>query len=384
MADIESYKKRNGETAYKFQVYTGINPLTGRKSNTKKQGFRTKREATIALKRIEAQVSQGTYYKTNKEKTTFEEVFIKWRKRYKNEVNPATLLKVDQMFNNRLLPAFGHYLVDQIDSDMIQDQIEKWKEFSSCRKWINHMHRVMQQAIKDRYITLNPCDFVTIPKVQKKKKEKTFYETSELQKFVEALERWNDIQGRAMIRLLAFTGIRVGEAAALEWSDLDVENKVISINKAISRKEDRNSKKSKQFLKEPKNFPSIRHTSVDRKTVEYLLEWKKYNTSDIIFINSKGKWVDNSNVRRWQMQVTRLAGLEFIPVHKMRHTHASLLFEAGATPKEVQKRLGHGKIETTMDVYTHTTQLSRDQFAEKFSEHIEKMSGDSKKDSKDL
>lgn len=384
MDPIEKYKKNNGEAAYKFQVYTGINPLTGRKSNTKKQGFRTKKEANIALQRIKNQVAQGTYFNTTKQSLTFEELYIKWRNSYKNGVNPSTLLKCDQLFENRLLPAFGEYLISKLDSDIIQDQINAWKNFVSCRKWINHMSRVMQLAVKLQYITINPCDFVTIPKIQNKKKKKEFYETDELHQYMQALNTWNDLQGRAMIRLLAFTGIRVGEASALEWSDIDIENKTLNINKAISRKKDKKSGKSIQFLKDPKNFPSIRYTSIDSETIDYLLEWKKYNTSDNIFTNSKGKWIDNSNVRRWQLTVTKLAGLEFIPVHKIRHTHATLLFEAGATPKEVQQRLGHGKINTTMDIYTHTTRYSRDQFAETFSKHVEKISRDSKKDSKDF
>lgn len=384
MDPIEKYKKNNGETAYRFQVYTGINPLTGRKSNTKKQGFKTKREANIALQRIKNQVVQGTYFNTNKQSLTFEELYVKWRNSYKNGVNPSTLLKCDQLFENRLLPAFGEYLISKLDSDIIQDQINEWKNFVSCRKWINHMSRVMQLAVKLQYITVNPCDFVTIPKIQNNKKKKEFYETDELRQYMQALDDWNDLQGRAMIRLLAFTGIRVGEASALVWSDIDIENKTLNINKAISRKKDKKTGNSMQFLKDPKNFPSIRYTSIDEETINYLMEWKKYNSSDNIFVNSKGKWIDNSNVRRWQLQVTKLAGLEFIPVHKIRHTHATLLFEAGATPKEVQQRLGHGKIDTTMDIYTHTTRYSRDQFAETFSKHVKKMTWDSKKDSKEL
>lgn len=236
MDPIEKYKKNNGETAYKFQVYTGINPLTGRKSNTKKQGFRTKKEANIALQRIKNQVAQGTYFNTTKQSLTFEELYIKWRNSYKNGVNPSTLLKCDQLFENRLLPAFGEYLISKLDSDIIQNQINEWKNFVSCRKWINHMSRVMQLAVKLQYIKVNPCDFVTIPKIQKKKKEKEFYETSELQQYIHALDNWYDIQGRAMIRLLVFTGIRISEASALEWSDIDIENKTLNINKAISRK----------------------------------------------------------------------------------------------------------------------------------------------------
>lgn len=63
--------------------------------------------------------------------------------------------------------------------------------------------------------------------------------------------------------------------------------------------------------------------------------------------------------------------IERISVHGLRHTHASLLFEAGASIKEVQHRLGHANIKMTMDVYTHVTRQSRDDFAEKFANFID-------------
>lgn len=63
--------------------------------------------------------------------------------------------------------------------------------------------------------------------------------------------------------------------------------------------------------------------------------------------------------------------LHRIHVNGFRHTHASLLFESGATFKEVQARLGHSDIKTTMDIYMHITQSSREKLAEKFQKHID-------------
>ncbi|MDO0996653.1 tyrosine-type recombinase/integrase [Staphylococcus hominis] len=64
------------------------------------------------------------------------------------------------------------------------------------------------------------------------------------------------------------------------------------------------------------------------------------------------------------------SNLHKIHVHGFRHTHASLLFESGATLKEVQVRLGHSDIKTTMDIYTHITQSSREKLADKFNRYV--------------
>lgn len=60
-----------------------------------------------------------------------------------------------------------------------------------------------------------------------------------------------------------------------------------------------------------------------------------------------------------------------ISTHGFRHTHASLLFESGATLKDVQYRLGHSDIQTTMDIYTHVTKQAKEQLAERFNEYID-------------
>lgn len=70
------------------------------------------------------------------------------------------------------------------------------------------------------------------------------------------------------------------------------------------------------------------------------------------------------------MSLAKDAGVEFVNVHGLRHTHASLLFEGGASIKYVMHRLGHKDIETTMNIYTHVTKKSIEDFSEKFSDYF--------------
>ena len=101
------------------------------------------------------------------------------------------------------------------------------------------------------------------------------------------------------------------------------------------------------------------------------MDWKKYNNHNRIFNNTKGSFLTPSKPRRWFRSIIKNTELEPIPIHGFRHTHASLLFEAGASIKEVQKRLGHSKASVTMEVYTHVTKEARDTFAEKFANYID-------------
>lgn len=375
MADIKKYVKKNGESAYKFSVYTGINPLTGKKSKTRRHGFKTKREANIALKRIQAQVANNTYYDVkDKKDMTFKDVYESWRETYKNTVEESTLLKNDGMFNNRILPAFGDNLISKITPDMIQKQINEWSSYSNASKWLDEMSRIFHHARKQQIVVSNPCELVTKPKKPKKEELKSFYESDELKKFMTALEDYDNLQAQAMLRLLAFTGLRKGEAIALTWEDIDPISNTIKVDKAVSRRTVPGSgdkKKTELYLKDPKNYTSKRLTTIDKRTLDILLEWREHHSNELVFINERGKWLSPSKPRKWLRSVANKAGLDPIPVHKLRHTHATLLHEAGATMEEIQRRLGHFDISTTQNTYTHLTKAQRDDFAERFSNHID-------------
>lgn len=373
MSEIKKYVKKNGEAAYKFTVYTGVHPLTGKKSQTTRQGFKTKRDANVVLKRIQAQVANHTYYDVKEKKDmTFHDVYESWRESYKNTVAESTLLKNDGMFSNRILPAFGSYLISKIDANMIQKQVNEWSGYSNASKWLDETSRVFHHARKQQIVFSNPCELVTKPKKPKKTATKTFYETDELKRFMDVLDDSDNLQAKAMLRLLAFTGLRKGEAIALTWEDIDPVNYTINVDKAVSRRKVSGSKKKTElYLKDPKNYTSKRITTIDNKTLNLLLEWREHNPHRWIFVSALGKWLSPSKPRKWLISTAEKAGLDPIPVHKLRHTHATLLHEAGATMEEIQRRLGHYDISTTQNTYTHLTKTQRDDFAERFSNHID-------------
>ncbi|WP_225743330.1 site-specific integrase [Marinilactibacillus sp. Marseille-P9653] len=371
MAQLRKYTKSNGSTAWMFKIYLGVDPNTGKEKHTTKRGFRTQKDAKIALKRLEAKVADGTIFNTTDDQNySFKDVWIEWREGYKQSVSESTLLKTDRMFKLHILPIFGDYKVKSLDTATAQSGVNNWSEYVSSNKMIGYAKSVMNYALTEEYVIRNPFDLIVKPKVEPLKKEKKFYETDELKKLMSAIDDWDHLQARALIRLIAFTGLRRGEALALTWDDLDEKNKTLMVNKALGRKE--REGKTEIYLKGPKNKASNRIASVDQKTMDMLLEWKEFNESKWIFTNERNDgWLTLSKPVKWLKIAEKKAGLPYLDVHGLRHTHASLLFEAGASVKEVQARLGHGQASTTMEIYTHITNASRDSFAEKFSDHVD-------------
>ena len=181
-----------------------------------------------------------------------------------------------------------------------------------------------------------------------------------------------------VFRVLAFTGMRKGELAALKWSDVDFNNGTITIDKTVAI-----DSNGGLHIQTPKTRKSIRTISVDDTTLNALRTWKNELRKELfkqgknidksdgfIFHRNNGNFI-NKYIDQFLPSFLRKYVLPPIKPHGFRHTHASLLFESGASIKEVQDRLGHENIKTTMDIYTHVTKSAREKTAEKFAKYID-------------
>jgi integrase len=132
----------------------------------------------------------------------------------------------------------------------------------------------------------------------------------------------------------------------------------------------------------PKTRNSIRNVNVDDDTINLLTEWKSEQTTQLkvlghkpkadqlVFSNIDNEFLQLGQPRKWLVRLQKKYQLEPLSVHGFRHTHCSLLFEAGASIKEVQDRLGHSDVKTTMDIYNHLTEEAKGKTVELFENHL--------------
>ena len=122
---------------------------------------------------------------------------------------------------------------------------------------------------------------------------------------------------------------------------------------------------------------------MNEATMVILKEWKKkqqqaylmlgYNTlnkNQLVFSNTKNDLIQPTKTNDWLKSIINKHNLPAITTHGFRHTHCSLLFEAGAKIKEVQDRLGHSDIKTTMDIYAHVTKQAKEDAILKFDNYL--------------
>lgn len=379
---IKSYELKNGEKRYMFQVYVGVNPLTGKDQRTTRRGFKTKKEAQLALSRIQLEIDRGTF--GTKSLETYQDVYNDWIKEYEKSVEESTFVKVKSFFKHQIIPAFGKYRIEKIDIKTCKRHLENWKEkFKDYNSLRSYASMVLDHAVEEKIIERNVMKDV---KVSKRKSnddknepvEENFYDRDELIKFLSLVEKNMSYKVYALFRLLAFTGMRKGEALALTWNDINFKDNTLHINKAISRGVD-----GRLYVKSTKTGEA-RTITMDALTMSILEHWRTkqkqdylklgYNTlqpKQLVFNNRNNTFINPTLTNTWIKRLQTKHNLKEISTHGLRHTHCSLLFEAGATLKEVQERLGHTNIKTTMNIYTHVTQKAKEETAEKFARYMD-------------
>ncbi|PIC73321.1 site-specific integrase [Sporosarcina sp. P17b] len=375
---IEDYTLKNGQKRYRFKVYVGIDALTGNEKRTTRSNFKTKKEAELALARIKVEISKGTFQ--NQRVETYEDIYKLWVVSYEKTVEASTFVKTEGIFRNHILPSMGAYRIERIHVDICQKHLNEWaSKLKNFRMVKSYAAKVLDFAIKRNFIQTNPFTYVDSP-VNNKRQSLTdedeivnFYSREQLIEFLSCLEREDNCKVYTLFRLLAFSGMRKGEALALTWNDLNFTANEIRINKAISRGKD-----SQLYVKSTKTGIA-RTIKMDESTMAILKLWKKeqkkvYEELDIslsksqqlVFSNEHNEFLQPTKTRKWMVSVQKKYQLAPITTHGLRHTHCSLLFEAGANLKDVQDRLGHSDVQTTMNIYAHVSEKAKEEAINRF------------------
>lgn len=386
MSNIKKITLKNGDIRYELNAYLGIDPHTGKKKRTRRR-FLSHKEARLASAQLKLDMHQHGTNSINA--YTFEDVYELWLTNHQFELRATTLASKKSKFRAQILPKFGHLIIQDITTVYCQEVANEWgKKFKTLQDYTIQTSLVFKFAERMGFINKNPMNDIVLPRYHDDnyytKKERNFLTKNELSVFMELLINEENLQYYSLFRLLAFTGLRKGEALALHWSDIDWDSQTIHIKKSLAHVG------GKSVLHHPKTISSIRKISIDPVTLRALNEWK---IEQVNFYNDFGFKVSENDTqpifvryvhRRKTMDYMREAtpndilnaffdrhpNLKRIKVHGFRHTHASLLFEAGASLKDVQARLGHGDIQTTMNIYTHVTDTSRERVANMFQDYM--------------
>ena len=371
--------EKRGKNSYRLVVFKGYD-LDGKAIRHQKTiHCKNKSEAQTELAKFLTQVESGLVIDGSV--PTFAQFVEIWTRDYAlKELAPSTYYRYKRMLETRIIPYFGHYKLDKIkptdimrfydlleqDAQLVRKKNNNGKKTRKplSQKTILEHHRLLSamlhKAVYWQLIISNPAERVQPPKASKP--TRPHYDEEQTKILVDNLQKLtgNNIKYRVAILLDIFTGARLGELVGLEWSDIDLKNGIININKSSQYLSQKGV-----FTKSPKTESSIRDVAIPDFIVSLLEEYKLWYEeqksicgdfwyeSDRLFVQDNGKPIHPSTISKWFEKFVKQIGLPVINFHGLRHTNATLLIAQQVDVATVSARLGHAQITTTYNFYVH-------------------------------
>lgn len=402
--------KNNGTISYTQRgVYIGIDVKTGKKV-TKSITAKTLR--SLERKIIQARLDFEAKGSTLKEMlgiSNFEELAEAWFTSFTTWVTSQnTINRVRGYLNTYLIPKFGEYKPEEIKSADIQlwvnqlaHQSKKSVESGVKKSKKGHakdfgavlykLSDIFDFGITNFELTQNPARTVKIPpKPKSSKKRIMVLHEDDLAIWLNYLNTLPDTRANRRFKVICDTllasALRINELLALTINDLDFETNEIIVNKTLMWKAGNKELgiKGEMICKNSaKTDSGNRRVAVPHETLENLQTFynemycyfKKHGipTVDLIFPTIYGNYMCDRNERTTLKKRLTELGLPDYGFHLFRHTHASLMLNAGANWKELQVRMGHKSIKTTMDTYTELAPKKKAEAVDLYIKEITKI-----------
>lgn len=365
MASYEQLSK------YNWKATVSLGYEKGKQLKTRKQGFKSKKEAEKWVTETLNQKHKG-YIAPSTSNILFKDYIQKWFNEYK-VLNVSINTKNDYIYriNAHVIPMIGDYKLNELTTAIIQDFYNKLiskKNMKpvSAKKVFDIVNGCLKYAKKSKLIYELPTD---IEKQKLSKPEIEFWSKEEIDFFLDEIK---DHYLYNPVFLDVLTGLRIGELCGLKWCDIDLNNGTIEINRQVIQ-----DRISKQLI-----LSSILKTSTSHRVItlpqilaDHLKTIKEDNNAtqnDFVILNRDGFMCNPRNlsmnftktVAKYQKSIddfkkenkevpSHYMQLKQISFHGLRHTHATLLIFNNENIKVVSERLGHTNIGITLNTYTH-------------------------------
>jgi len=339
---------------YRVVIECGRDPATGKRKRIVRRVEGRKADAEAVLEQLKAELRQGTYVEPSK--MTVAEWLHTWLHEYKKlELRPSTWESYEVIIRNHLVPAVGAIPLQDLRTEHLQKLYNDKIKAGLSAQTVHHIHKVihsaLDKAVETRKIPHNVSEAVTLPPIRRK--EIQTLTPDEQERFLAAIREHR--LGPAFLLLLG-TGMRRGELLALQWQDVDLKKGLVHIRRGLTYV------RGQFVFQEPKTEKSKRIIPLPNAVIEALLDHQyktiaegNFGPDKPVFCTQTGNYYLPRNFNRAFYRICQKAGIDK-NLHALRHTFATRLLEQGENLKVVQEILGHAKISTTADIYSHVTQ----------------------------
>lgn len=341
-----------------FTIDAGRRP-DGQRKQVTRSGFASKREAQAALNEATERQRTGMLAVDTLTVGDFLDAWLAGKRR----LRATTVRNYSGHIHRYLHPALGQlrladlspHHVDQLYADLLSGRY-----VGATASTVHHVHRTLRSAlnsaVKRRLISWNPAEHVDLP--EHRKARGAVWEPTQVGRFLDSSA---DHRLYALFHLIAFTGMRRGEAMGLHWADVNLDAQLLVVQWQVT-----DAGKGPQ-LGAPKTDSGSRVVPVDGFTVDVLRRHRDLQRREreawgnswedlgLVFTKPNGGILRPDAVTVLFTRLVAQAGVPRIRLHDLRHTHASLALAAGVDIKVVSSRLGHSTTTITADLYTHVS-----------------------------
>lgn len=403
-------KKPNWE--YRFEAAK----VNGKRKHISKSGFATKKDAQIAgTSAMSEYNSSGIHFEPNDISVSdymdiWFDLYVVPNLKYNTQVGYT------QTINNHIKPTFGSYKLNSINPTVLQAYANQLQTSGYSKAMITNILHLLSGAFDYAvhplgYIKDNPMRYVKPPKIDKAPRERICLSIEDFNRIIERFPSGNRFHVPLMIGW--YCGVRISECFGLTWNDIDFENRTITISKQICKRnfgvdvrkamsvKKKKEEKSSWYITTPKydstrviNFGDALYSCLKAEYKRqlkneliygeyYTIQCKKVEKNEkgldiiriipvqkcaesklerirMVCIDENGEYTSTDSFKYCSRVIRNELGIAF-DYHSLRHTHATLLIENGASPKSVQMRLGHKNIETTLQTYVHDTEVMKNE-----------------------
>ncbi|MCU6762265.1 Integrase [uncultured Roseburia sp.] len=373
----------------------------GKRNSISKGGYRTKAEAIEAGTKAKAEYT-GTGYVFEPSQISVADYFAYWQENYvKAECKPNTQHAYANMIRIHILPYLGTYPLSAVTPALLQQHINRLYANNLSSSYLKGITGVLSNAFTyavhpAAFLKENPMAYVRYPRAQSQKYDtnRRIITPEEFSAILNYFTPGNHF--RILFLICYYTGLRIAECTGLTWDRVDLDAGTITVDRIMVKHPEKY-----WYLGTPKTISSTRTIPIGATLLQELKKHKKWQLEKQMFygeyykhcllkLNTRLCICDHTNTSllsepKLSFVCTQENGTPVTPdharyasrivnyklgitfnFHSLRHTHATILIENGANIKDVQERLGHAKISTTMDTYVHNTDTMKHQSVEIF------------------
>jgi integrase len=378
-----------------FLVSYRLPAKSGQKAPQRTKSFATEKEAKLFENEQDRLKLEGRAARNGR--LPFADLLQEHLADRKVHLKPSTYALYSELTDIHLIPALGHHPIERVDQKLLSKHFasltsegrKDGKDGGLSGSRINAMQTIVRQAMKNavlwNYLAFDPS--AGVKRLSYRAREMACLDPTSLSKLVEvaanpsrrAIEQAGlstDPVFASLVRFLAETGCRKGEALALQWSSVDlargqvtIERSVSEVRGAVTYGTPKNGERRKISIEHQPGIIQMLRALHARQAAAKLQLGKGYaHAANLVFCWPNGEAIRGETFGHAFAALVKRTNVPRIRLHDLRHTHASILINAGASALEVSRRLGHKTVSVTLDIYSHLFPAQDARLSETFAQ----------------